>query len=59
MTEEQFINLLYSAGWTAQNDAQHEGIGRIFKQLFPMEAKIEQLEQKIFDLEDDGGRQAN
>lgn len=53
MKFEQFVNKLQAAGWKDTGDAQHDGIYKLWKELFPLHAKIEDLEEYIEILLDD------
>ena len=36
-----FIHALHEAGWQAIHDAQYEGISRVWRDLFPVVAKLQ------------------
>jgi hypothetical protein len=47
MTKRQFIEKLYACGWENPNDASVERIGKLFEELFPEYAQIEELQNEL------------
>lgn len=51
MTQKEFTDKLYAAGWDAPCDAQHDHIKVLFKEWFPKELEIENLKNSVEELE--------
>lgn len=49
MKLEDFIDALYKAGWQATTDAQHEKIEKMWRNLFPV---VAELEDDLHDLKE-------
>lgn len=41
MRQQKFIDSLHDAGWQAVNDAQWDNIGKLWRELFPVVAELE------------------
>ena len=51
MTRMEFVDALYRAGWDSPCDAQWDKITKLYKEWFPKDALIEELNEEIFNLE--------
>ncbi len=48
MKLDDFIKALYDAGWRNCADAQHDGVKKLHRRLWPV---IAELEQEVFELD--------
>lgn len=44
MELQEFIDMLYAAGWKAPNDAQHERIKKVYAEIVALTQRVKQLE---------------
>lgn len=44
MELQEFIYILYAAGWKAPNDAQHERIKKVYAEIVALTQRVKQLE---------------
>lgn len=49
MEFDNFVDLLYNAGWQATHDAQHSHIQAVWELLFPVIAKLEKENKEVLD----------
>ena len=42
MKQQEFINVLYEAGWDNKNDTQHTKIKTLYKQMLSIIAELEE-----------------
>ncbi len=41
MRFQDFVDAMHKAGWRSINDAQHDGIRKLWRELFPVIARLE------------------
>lgn len=52
MKKDELIKRLYDAGWDSPSDAQHTGIDKLWRELFPVVAELEdELEGAYMEIE--------